>query len=427
MKYTIPCFYIDDVLSKLKRIIRKCKNQNIDYTLDIGEEYEYIIKKGEKRWSVHVRDINVDIFFKQSGWSVLGCVQRKDGIVQAFFDDCNLIKEYKNTDFHCDHCKKNVYRNSVVLLENECGERKLVGSSCVKEFTSGLDGDLVTRASDILFYISKLNHDLDRIREDDDDIEEYCNSISAVPMYRTVSVLSYTVDSINKYGWGSAKSLNATWKYVLNDVIDGNPNYTNDESLNAIDWILSIENPESISCYMFNLQQIVKEKYCSVRYFPMLCSLIPTYRKHIQTTMCKSESEYVGEVNEKLLLKVCYTNTFTFETKYGYGHIHLFVDENGNIFKWSTNKSLSFSLKDPIDGSNITFALDKFSIIKLSGTVKEHCTYNNAKQTVLTRCKYEVLVSDLMNEKLYEMEHARNEDPKNVLDALDVLLDDEVV
>ena len=89
-------------------------------------------------WAIHTQNLS------------LGLVQRKDGIVQCYFNDASLIAQYKDTDFHCDHCHKNVYRNSITVLENESGERKVVGTSCVKEFTSGLDGNIIAEVREYM-------------------------------------------------------------------------------------------------------------------------------------------------------------------------------------------------------------------------------------------------------------------------------------
>lgn len=92
----------------------------------------------------------------------------------------------------------------------------------------------------------------------------------------------------------------------------------------------------------------------------------------------KTKSEYVGELGQKLELKVKYIRYFTYETHFSYygemNFIYKFADENGNTVVWKTSKCLCDELQQ-----------ESYYIIK--GTVKELSEYRGDKQTVLTRCK----------------------------------------
>ena len=62
--------------------------------------------------------------FKFNGLTALGMVQQKDGIIQCYFDDASLIKQYKDTSFHCDHChKKFIVIQLLYLRMNQMNER----------------------------------------------------------------------------------------------------------------------------------------------------------------------------------------------------------------------------------------------------------------------------------------------------------------
>ena len=130
---------VQDFTKKINRIANKCDKQGIPYTYIVGDPYDRVLtlKNGDS-FILSITDIELDIQFKFNGWRSLGLIQRKEGITQCYLNSQELIKQYGNTDFHCDHCHKHVYRNSVIVLENDNGERKVVGISCVKEFTCGL-------------------------------------------------------------------------------------------------------------------------------------------------------------------------------------------------------------------------------------------------------------------------------------------------
>ena len=90
----------------------------------------------------------------------------------------------------------------------------------------------------------------------------------------------------------------------------------------------------------------------------------------------KSDSEYVGEVGDKVEMNLTYKTYYTFETHYSYygglNFIYKFADADGNTIVWKTSKALE---------------LDEGQQYTVKGTIKEHNEYKGDKQTVLTRCK----------------------------------------
>lgn len=129
--YTILNDMTEEICKKIKRIAKKCERNNIQCIFNVSNPYTKLVTVNKKSFEVKLVDLELDVTFKFNGWRSLGLVQRKDGIAQCYFDNASLIKQYKDTDFHCDHCNKKVHRNSVVILENESGERKVVGSAFV--------------------------------------------------------------------------------------------------------------------------------------------------------------------------------------------------------------------------------------------------------------------------------------------------------
>ena len=81
-------------------------------------------------------------------------------------------------------------------------------------------------------------------------------------------------------------------------------------------------------------------------------------------------SEYVGSINERLEITVTVTRAIELENDYGHSTMHIMEDECGNQYVWTT------ASKNWAEGSVKT----------IRGTVKDHRTYKNVKQTVLTRC-----------------------------------------
>lgn len=92
----------------------------------------------------------------------------------------------------------------------------------------------------------------------------------------------------------------------------------------------------------------------------------------------KAVSRFIGQEGDKITAVCTYDHTAWYEMHMGWMtqtmYIHTFRDENGNVLIWKTSSN---SLPDFSEGDQV----------EVKGTVKEHSTYKDEKQTVLTRCK----------------------------------------
>lgn len=379
--YTVFADELKAITKKIQHIINKCVKHNVEYKYSVGDAYNKTVTLDGTTYNVSLVDIDLDVKFKLNGWHSLGCVQRKDGIVQCYFDDCSLIEKYKDTKFQCEHCGKKVHRNSVVILENEQHEQKVVGTSCVKEFTSGLDGKFIAEVNEYMYRLRLSQFDEETLQFRD-DVCSHCRSCGTV-VYNALNVISTAKRIIDQYGFEPAGNTNATWKLVQTDY---SSSCIEEEAKLAIEWIKSLDSREiNNSNYLFNLRQIIDADYCTSKHFGLLTSIIPAYRKSksISNKHSENTSEYVGNIGDKISVTVHYTKTFWYNTNFGTtSYIHLFSDNKGNIFKWTTGKSIVTS-----DGRRIP----EDASIELVGKIKDHSEYHNQKQTVLTRCKYRVL------------------------------------
>lgn len=82
-------------------------------------------------------------------------------------------------------------------------------------------------------------------------------------------------------------------------------------------------------------------------------------------------SEYQGEIGDKLEVYVIVEAAIPMEGYYGRSTMFIMHDDCGNIYVWNTS----------------TKAWEVDSEHHIMGTVKDHKTYKNVKQTILTRCK----------------------------------------
>lgn len=83
------------------------------------------------------------------------------------------------------------------------------------------------------------------------------------------------------------------------------------------------------------------------------------------------ETEYYGQVGEKVDMDVTLERRNWYDTKFGTTWVYTFKDDAGHALVWKTSVILE----------------DEINEFHLKGTIKEHSEYRGIKQTVLTRCK----------------------------------------
>ncbi len=91
-------------------------------------------------------------------------------------------------------------------------------------------------------------------------------------------------------------------------------------------------------------------------------------------------STWVGEVNDRITVALTCKRIMHFMNVYGDTTFYTFEDKNGNVFTWSTQTS-----KDIKEDHNYV----------ITGRIKEHTTYRNVKQNVLTRCSVKEKIESL--------------------------------
>ena len=103
---------------------------------------------------------------------------------------------------------------------------------------------------------------------------------------------------------------------------------------------------------------------------PSVIQLVVDRKLAIDTELGARCSKHIGSIGQKITITAWLANTYSYDTQYGKTNIHKFIDTDGNIYKWSTQKWLNVG--------------DTYTI---TGTVKDHDEYEGKLQTALTRCK----------------------------------------
>ena len=85
------------------------------------------------------------------------------------------------------------------------------------------------------------------------------------------------------------------------------------------------------------------------------------------------ESRYIGKVGDRLEFDATCTRATINQGAYGISYFYVFEDSEGNVYTWGTSAR----------------CLDEGASYHIRGTVKDHTSFRNTQQTVLTRCKVE--------------------------------------
>lgn len=82
-------------------------------------------------------------------------------------------------------------------------------------------------------------------------------------------------------------------------------------------------------------------------------------------------AEFVGKLGDRINVEVTCTRAVTSESMYGISTFHVFEDDTGNIYTWTTTAK----------------TLNQGDRYQLKGTIKDYKTYKNKKQNVLSNCR----------------------------------------
>ena len=129
-------------------------------------------------------------------------------------------------------------------------------------------------------------------------------------------------------------------------------------------------------CFEVAADDLMEKSEAGEYYWGDMTGVIDYIKEQKALRAPKTNSEHVGEVGDKIEVKLIFKQYFTFETHYTYSgelnFIYKFADEDGNTFTWKTGKAME---------------LEEGAEYMVKGTIKAHDEYKGDKQTVLTRCK----------------------------------------
>ena len=396
-QYFIHEANLERLTKKINTIKNKCTKYNLDFHFAIvGEEFRTIKNSEQEDEVVKYYLVEADGSVNHADWEFVGIVDyhEEGNVIRQYKTDIEVPERFRHTDRTCEHCNKIRSRKETYIIHNTSSDDwKQVGTGCLCEFTNGLDAENVAK------YISCFDELIKG--------EAISGSGSYERYQNRDDILRYAYETVKHFGYEKADECtqrptktrvsdymqaDSVMKRWLSDeytkqckdemaMVGFNPN--TDEVKNfikdAVDWACS--NAEDSNQYLYNLKVICSSEYVKGKDFGILVSLIPTYMRHIEREIAKTEreknraaekaSEYIGSEGAKVSANIkSAACVYAKDTVYGTTFMYKFLSLDGNIIMWSTDK-----------------VIDTDTVDTITGTVKRYEEYNGVKQTWLTRCK----------------------------------------
>ena len=380
----------EDLVGDLERTIspiaRKCIKAGISCKFEVSKN-ETTYKTSQTNSFEKIAYVPVDIEMKivYSGWEVVMSLYETESgsnLITSLNPNERLsdLEKYIYGKIVCEHCGCNRRRKRAYLLRNiETTELKIVGSTCLKEFTGGLDAALTAKAFTILDTIKEIEH-----RSEAETIP------SDKRLFNKYYVLGLGLLMFDKYGYEKSYEYGFSTAGRVRDIILNNqsekfdiPIKRAEEILNSVKEILETKNNKN--CYEYNLFQICSTDAIGVNDIGLLCSSILYYSNAKKSFTQKEDMGFYGEIGNKLEIDIKNLKSVAVDTRFGSMVINTFEDIDGYKFVWKTSKSLIIRKTivlvndEEVNGDVITS--------RIAGTIKAHTEYNGFKQTELTRCK----------------------------------------
>lgn len=431
-KYMIFEGFIDELEKKMRRIGKKCAKYGVEFTYRQTGAEEYRKVKDDTGVTHVLRYVEVEAEGKaQMGdWMWLASVEHTEkGNLIHSPRDITIPEKYYTSGGYCEHCNSNRARRYLFLVGNvKTHEVRQVGRSCVRDYTHGLDADMIAKLRS--FYTG-----LEEAEEQEPNFGGF--GFGSFEYYDVEMVTRFMCETIRHFGyvpkgqednWATAGRAEAYLNVALGHVryfykyedflaakkemekvgFDANSAQATADAKAALAWIM--EQDASRSAWTHNLQTLVQLGEIKTGHYGILASLIPAWNKSLAREAERklkeaaiANSKHIGEVGERITFEVASTDIVTsWETDYGMVWLVKFVSTDGNVFMWRA--------------SSLNTLPDNFGEIKtIKGTVKSHDEFRGVKQTFVCRCK-------VVETKAAEPHKPYNPDAENALgEAIEAL------
>lgn len=404
MMYLIPTENMESFEKKIARIRRKAERAKVDFSY---KRLEPIQKETDLPGvTVECVPVMVECKIHYENWIVIAVLDHHEAgnVIHSVEGgwrpsaELALPSRFRTAKSFCEHCNTMRSRNKTVVLYNtQTKQFKQVGTTCLREYTGGIDAEAIAAFEELT-----------------KSPEEFLGvSGSSKFFIETKDYLSAVVATMSLYGFLSKKKaseinyeIESSGKADKNKMVEATctkavhlmtctkmPDEMSDKWHNiykskdteafvedAIEWIKSYNEPNN---FMENLRVICSGSNIKVSDVGFAACLMDLYKRHLEYEKTRKQKEkdnevyrYYGEVGEKVTLNGKLACVTSYSTQFGIMYIYKMIC-NSAIFVWKTSKDLGID--------------DSGEEVNLVGTIKEHSEFRGVKQNMLVRCKVEII------------------------------------
>lgn len=374
MNCKIPTRNLENFRSKMEKISSKCAKYGCAFSYkEIGlTTVEAVVGHSHgvaTTARISAMEVEVEGIASIKGWKFLAQIEHHE--------TGNIVRSYVEADPSwftcepkCDHCNVKTFRKVTYIIENESGERKQVGASCLKLYTGGLDAEACAIAASALSIPQEYYNDL----------EEGLSS-SEILDWELNDFLSVAIQTIKTYGY-----VKESFAEKFNEVKDGHSFASEEEVKEFLKWD---ESRSSASDFEQNAKNVIALGYVNLsKHIRILGAYVSKWLKE-RAKSSKKPSEYLGNKGDKVELRISNPNSQivclyikTVQVSY-YKSVHTPVlkitDDNGNVAIYKGN-AIDFGSYWSEDS------------IVIRATIKEISEFRGEKQTTIERPKVYYIV-----------------------------------
>ena len=349
----------------------------------------------------HVVKIEGDVP-KLNGWTFAAKVEPLAGEALLVHTNPNFQGEipaaYRTTTPRCDHCQTVRRRTALFVLSNEDGRWAQVGRNCIADFL----GTRALAAIEMLQWLGSFG-------ELEADTSDWSDGGRARAYFPIQWVLASTVHVIAVEGWmsrsaaaraGAGRYQTPTAECVVEYLAGKDGKYRDGISAKvewseqmqaeadaALAWARELPTGETAANdYLHNLATLAGCETVEYKYFGLVCSLIPTYRRamgrEIERKRQAEISNHVGVVGKRFDLDATVVDFREREGDYGVTTWVKLMDGAGNILIWWASGRPGVH---QADGNCVDLVQGRQ--IHCRATVKKHDSYKGVRQTVIARAR----------------------------------------
>lgn len=327
-----------------------------------------------------------------AGWTLTAVIELDHeepdtpNVVDAVGEGVEIDPAWRTTGDRCDHCGVDGRgRNKLVVVTHESGERKIVGTTCLRDFLGHTSPERIADWATLLA-------DFDPENYVDDDA--YGSAGGGERRYEPITYLAFVVRSTRENGWTPRSAVRFGDTATADDAADlfalaagwfrPGRNEVRPAEPTAAELALATAAhawgaEQGGNDYLDNLSAVCQKTSLRRKHIGLAASVVSAYERHLgreaerkAAAEATAASVHVGAVKDRIAIDGTVTFVRFFEGDYGTRALVKILD-HGNVLVWWC--------------SNAANAPEVGEVVTGKATVKAHEDYQGTAQTVITRAK----------------------------------------